>query len=160
MSDIANDVQLIKTQRTLYIWSQTQGLCSYTTGKAIADTKTPVKALEYIADCSEAAIFCLKDFHVYFGADNSKADYGVIRKVRDSVEELKNSRYPKNMVFISPNIVLPNDLQKEVTIVEFGLPTLEEVSETLSEMIEANQEKLISCFLKEKRSRCARQHWD
>ena len=142
LSDIANDVQLIKTQRTLYIWSQTQGLCSYTTGKAIADTKTPVKALEYIADCSEAAIFCLKDFHVYFGADNSKADYGVIRKVRDSVEELKNSRYPKNMVFISPNIVLPNDLQKEVTIVEFGLPTLEEVSETLSEMIEANQEKI------------------
>lgn len=142
VSDIANDMQLIKTQRILYIWSQTQGMYSYVTGKAIADTKAPIKALEYVANCQEAAIFCMKDFHVYFGADNSKADYAVIRKVRDSVEELKNSGYPKNMVFVSPGIVLPNDLQKEVTIVEFGLPALEEVKDTLDEMIEANQEKI------------------
>ena len=76
--------------------------------------------------CSEQRHFCLKDFHVYFGAKIiRKQIMGVIRKVRDSVEELKNSRYPKNIGIHSPNIVLPNDLQKEVTIVEFSLPTLE-----------------------------------
>lgn len=135
---IAEDERLIRTVRALYIWSQTEGMVCYDTGKIITDTKPPVKAMEFILKCEEAAIFILKDFHVYFGAHNSKPDFAVIRKIRDAVGELKNSAVPKSMVFLSPSVVLPEDLQKEVTIVEFGLPDLDEIQEVLDEMIIAN----------------------
>lgn len=146
---------LIKTRRTLYIWSQTQGVYQYETGKVVQDTKSPMKALDYIMKCQEPAIFALKDFHVYFGADNAKPDFGVIRRMRDAVEELKNSMYPKNIVLISPSVVLPDDLQKEVSIVEFGLPVLGEIREVLEEMIEMNNGKIeISLTEQEKLQIC------
>lgn len=138
LHSIAEDERLIRTVRALYIWSQTEGMVCYDTGKIITDTKPPVKAMEFILKCEEAAIFILKDFHVYFGAHNSKPDFAVIRKIRDAVGELKNSAVPKSMVFLSPSVVLPEDLQKEVTIVEFGLPDLDEIQEVLDEMIIAN----------------------
>lgn len=139
LNEIATDEKLVKTIRTLYVWSQTQGMYSYDTGKVISDTKTAIKALEFIEKCEEPAIFALKDFHIYFGAENMKPDFTIIRKIRDSVACVKNSMFPKNIVFISPSLVLANDLQKDVTIVEFGLPQLEEIEEILNEMIEINR---------------------
>lgn len=140
LNDIAQDERLIKTRRNLYIWSQTRGMYCYTTGKIISDSKTPAKALDFIAKIDEPALFALKDFHVYFGANNAKPDYAVIRKVRDSIEGLKKSPAPQNIAFISPSIVLPDDLQKDITIVEFGLPTMAEIRELLDEMIDANRD--------------------
>lgn len=157
LNDIAIDESLIKTVRTLYVWSQTQGMYSYNTGKVISDTKAPIKALEYIEKCEEPAIFALKDFHIYFGAENTKPDFTIIRKIRDSVASVKNSVFPKNIVFISPSLVLANDLQKDVAIVEFGLPQLEEIEEILNEMIEINRgnDKIeISLTEEEKKQMC------
>lgn len=152
---IAETESLIKTRRVLYVWSQTQGIFCYETGKIIKDTKQPIKALDHIIQSQEPSIFALKDFHVYFGADNAKPDYGIIRRMRDAVEELKNSTYPKNIVLVSPSVVLPDDLQKEVSIVEFGLPVLEEIMEVLEEMIEMNQGKIeISLTEQEKLQIC------
>lgn len=152
---IAETESLIKTRRVLYVWSQTQGIFCYETGKIIKDTKQPMKALDHIIQSQEPAVFALKDFHVYFGADNAKPDYGIIRRMRDAVEELKNSTYPKNIVLVSPSVVLPDDLQKEVSIVEFGLPVLEEIMEVLEEMIEMNQGKIeISLTEQEKLQIC------
>lgn len=139
---IAREENLIKTKRTLYIWSQTEGISNYETGQIIRDTKLPTKALDFIIKNNEPSILALKDFHVYFGGNNTKPDFELIRRVRDAVEELKNSTYPKNIVLISPSVVLPDDLQKDVSIVEFGLPVLEEIEEVLDEMIEMNQGKI------------------
>ena len=152
---IAETEGLIKTKRTLFIWSQTQGFYNYDSGKVIQDTKSPIKALDYIMKNQEATIFTLKDFHVYFGGNNAKPDFGVIRKMRDTIDELKNSIHPKNIVLISPSVILPDDLQKDVSIVEFGLPVLEEVRAVLDEMIEMNQGKIeISLTEQEKLQIC------
>ena len=69
LSYIAETENLIKTKRILYIWSQTQGFYNYDSGKVIQDTKSPIKALDYIIKSQEPAIFTLKDFHVYFGGN-------------------------------------------------------------------------------------------
>jgi len=66
-------------------------------------------------------------------------DHQVLRKIRDLVPSLKQSPRPKNVVFLSPTHVLPNDLQKDVTIVEFDLPSFEEIKGVLGEMIAANR---------------------
>lgn len=88
------------------------------------ETKAPLKALEIIEKHSAPAVFVLKDFHVYFGAQGRAPDNQVIRKIRDLAPVLKQSANPKNVVFLSPSLVLPNDLQKEVAIIEFDLPSL------------------------------------
>ncbi|MCS4521227.1 AAA family ATPase [Clostridium botulinum] len=67
-------------------------------------------------------------------------DYNLIRKVRDLVTVLKASPNPKSVVFISPTVILPNELQKDVTILDFDLPTIDEIKGMLDEMIYVNEQ--------------------
>ncbi|MBN1044358.1 AAA family ATPase [Clostridium botulinum] len=136
---VGKDENLIKTQRTIYIWSQTDGMCIQG-AKGREETKQPIKALEFIEKCEEPAIFILKDFHVFFGVAGRNVDYALIRKTRDLVSVLKNSPRPKSVVFLSPTIVLPSELQKDVTILDFDLPTIDEIKSLLNEMIDMNKQ--------------------
>ena len=81
----------------------------------------------------------LKDVHTYLGVNNRNADNNFIRKLRDVAGSLKNAEVPKNVVIIAPTLVLPVELQKDVTVVDFDLPTLEEIKSLLNEMIEMNE---------------------
>ena len=69
----------------------------------------------------------MKDFHVYFGNAGRSPDYQVIRKIRDIIPVLKQSPNPKNIIIVAPVFALPIDLQKDVTIVDFNLPSFEEI---------------------------------
>lgn len=135
---VVTDESLIKTPRKVFTWSVTTGL-SESGQKGKDDTKTPLKALEFIEKYNEPAIFILKDFHVYFGVNGRPGDNQLIRKVRDLLPVLKQSPSPKNVIFVSPSLVLPDDLQKDVTIVDFDLPSFSEIKAVLDEMIYANQ---------------------
>ena len=53
-------------------------------------------------------------------------DPAVVRKVRDLVQPLKESR--KTVLFLSPVLRLPPELEKETTLVDFSLSTLEEMA--------------------------------
>jgi len=139
LNSVARDASLIKTPRTVYIWSHTTGMTNQNQ-PCHESTKHPIRALEFIEKCDEAAIFILKDFHTFFGAQNRNVDYSIIRKVRDLVPVLKASVKPKSVVFLSPMVVLPNELQKDVTILDFDLPSIEEIREMLDKMIEVNQQ--------------------
>lgn len=136
---VVQDETLIKTTRTTFIWSQTEGLYQRNE-KANEDTKQPLKLLEFIERHNEPAVFILKDFHVFFGVQGKSADFAVIRKVRDLVSELKRSEKPKSVVFVSPTLVLPVDLQKDVTILDFDLPNIDEIQEMLEDMILVNNQ--------------------
>lgn len=139
INSVAQDEVLIKTKRTIYIWSQTDGICIDGV-KVKEETKQPIKALEFIEKCEEPSIFILKDFHVFFGVTGKNIDYELIRKARDLVQALKNSLKPKNVVFLSPTTVLPSELQKDVTILDFDLPTMDEIKNLLNQMIDMNQQ--------------------
>jgi ATP-dependent 26S proteasome regulatory subunit len=135
---VAEDERLIKTPRKFFTWSLTDGVSGDGfPGKA--ETKAPLKALEFIEKYEEPALFVLKDFHIYFGGQGRLPDFQVMRKVRDVIPALKVSSRPKNMIFISPSLVLPEELQKDVTIVDFELPSYEEIRGVLRGMIEANR---------------------
>ncbi|MFP3122592.1 AAA family ATPase [Ectobacillus funiculus] len=138
VKQIVQTVDLIKTPRTLFTWSVTEGLRSDGNVQS-NDTKAPMKALEFIEKYREPAVFILKDFHIYFGGDGRHADYALIRKIRDLVTVLEKSTAPKNVVLLSPSINVPYELQKEITIVEYGLPSFVEIKEMLNKMIEANR---------------------
>lgn len=138
IGSVAKNADLIRTTRKVFEWSLTEGLED--SGKSGGeDTKSALKALEYIEHCQEPAIFVLKDFHVFFGANNRPPDIQVIRKIRDLLPSLKQSQSPKNVVFVTPVLQLPGDLEKDVTIVEFELPSFEEIRAVLKQMIETNR---------------------
>ncbi|EKF84967.1 AAA family ATPase [Methanobacterium formicicum] len=139
INTISKDPNLIKTSRTVYIWKLTTGLTK--NGKNVSsDTKSPLKALEYIEKTDEPAIFIFLDFHIYLGSTGMcNPDPQIIRKIRDLSQLLREGKSPKNVIFISPSVMLPDELQKEVSIVDFNLPPVEDIMNLLEDMIVVNQ---------------------
>lgn len=132
IKNILSNKELIKNDRKLYVWTQTDGLISDET--KIRDTSNPINAVESVAKSNEDAIYIFKDFHIYFGGDrNTRPDYAVIRKLRDIIPNLKSSR--KTIVFISSKLVIPCDMEKEISILDFSLPTESEIKSLLNELI-------------------------
>lgn len=141
--------ELVKAKRKVYTWTQTQGLvCD---GNRVKDTAQPVPAIDYIGRSSEDAVFILKDFHVYFGGErNSRPDHMVIRKLRDILPNLKSSR--KTVVFLSPQLAIPGDMEKEISVLDFPLPAMEEIEATLNELTEGLSPESIRLTPEEKHS--------
>ncbi len=135
---IAHEPKYIKVTRLVYIWTQTNGFICTDNGKSHKELNTPVQALDFVANNEEDAIFIFKDLHVYFGVGNRPADYTVIRKMRDIIQNLRESPNRKNIVLISPELIIPEDMQKEISIFDFPLPDVGEINEKLVEIIEEN----------------------
>lgn len=139
LEQLAEDAALIKTPRQCIMWSITQGMH---TKDRILDTnsKLPGKALEFIEKYQQPALFVLKDFHISFGDAGRAPDYEVIRKLKDLIPVLKRSNVVKNVIFLSSRLVLPQDLQKDVVVVDFELPNEKEMLMLLDNLIEANKQ--------------------
>lgn len=135
---IAASEKLIKVPREVYTWTQTNG---FMLGNQKLDgTNSPDKALEFIKECNKNAVFVMCDFHVYFGVKGRQVDYNVVRRLRDIIAELKTSRYRKNVIFIASELLIPESMQKEVTILDMPLPTLDEIKAKLNKMITQNNQ--------------------
>ena len=135
---IAASEKLIKVPREVYTWTQTNG---FMLGNQKLDgTNSPDKALEFIKECNKNAVFVMCDFHVYFGVKGRQVDYTVVRRLRDIIAELKTSRYRKNVIFIASELLIPESMQKEVTILDMPLPTLDEIKAKLNKMITQNNQ--------------------
>ena len=137
ISTVAHTSEIIKTTRNVLTWAQTTGWVKED-GSIIKATADPIAAIQYIQTINEHIVFVFKDFHVYFGIANRPAEYRVVRKLRDVIHTLKNGEMKKNVIFISPELVLPADMQKEISVFEFSLPTVSEIKEKLDEMLTSN----------------------
>lgn len=134
---LAHDESLIRTERKVYDWSQCAGFINED-GSAVHGTKKPQDAIRFIRKCEEDAIFILRDFHVYFGVDHRPADFELIRSLRDALPDIKYSDFMKNVIFISPRLVIPADMEKELSVFDFPLPGEEEIAQSLNDMIGDN----------------------
>lgn len=104
--------------KQLFQWSVTTGL-ELPDGSILAEFKDPVKVLEYILQLDVNGIFVLKDYHHYMN------DPVVIRKLRDLGHSLKLTM--KNVVFISPILKIPVEIEKEISVVDYKLPEKREL---------------------------------
>jgi SpoVK/Ycf46/Vps4 family AAA+-type ATPase len=144
---LANE-SLVKTKRQLYIWTQTEGIIS--DEKRLSDTKNALTAIEQVRRNKEEAVYVFKDFHIYFGADrNTHPDYQLIRKLRDILPDLKASR--KTIVILSPSLVLPADMEKEISVLDFDLPDMDELEMMLHELEQSIPKENIRLDAKERR---------
>lgn len=154
ITKIANNTKVIKSKRDVFVWSSTEGLNKILSkGQervSINNAENPSEALNYIDSYNKPAIMILKDVHPLLGIQGRNADYGFIRKIRDVAGSLKNADFSKNVVILAPTLVLPNDLQKDITVVDFDLPTLDELKSLLDEMLDMNESSGILIDLDEK----------
>ena len=135
-SIVTNKTQ-IKYTREVFIWTQATGL--KIGNDTILNTTNPNKLIEYIEKYDKDAVFILYDFHVFFGIKHKSADSTIVRALRDLIPILKTSKARKNIIFISPDLVIPDTLQKDIVIYDFPLPKLEDIKEKLNRMLSVNR---------------------
>ena len=121
-----------KRDKKVFTWSICRGIVPYGTSpqsQRNTDAKTcdAIVALNQVLDMVDPAIYVFKDFHPYL------SDPAVIRKLREVALYLKNSY--KTLVLVSPTLRLPLELEKEISVVDFGLPGREDVNELLENTI-------------------------
>lgn len=134
---IATDEVQVKYPREVFTWTQAKGLSSGE--KNITSIDTPNKLIEYIEKYEKDSVFVLYDFHVFFGCKQRPPEPTVVRALRDLIPVLKTSNVRKNIVFVSPDLVIPETLQKDIVIYDFPLPNLEDISSRLQKMLDANK---------------------
>jgi len=119
----------------IFSWSITQGIQNLEAGTAakrlMDNTHDPVAALDYIEKFQKAALFILKDFHPYM------KDPRVIRRLRDLTFALKTSY--KTVILVSPILNIPDELEKDISIIDFPLPGLQDLEKQLDYIIHSVQ---------------------
>src|SRR2546425_4946165 len=94
-----------------------------------APTRDPLLALDQVIDQVEPALFVFKDFHPFL----AKSNHAVVRKLKEIALQLKNSL--KTIILVSPVLEIPVELEKEITVLNFPLPTREELTALLHQIL-------------------------
>lgn len=127
----------LRTPRAVVRWAATSGLV-YPDGRTMGNARRLDQALDAVLTATEPSVFVFLDSHSSLGAGGSQADPVVIRRLRDIAEQLKFSAHPTSVVLVSPILHLPVELEKDVTIVDFTLPTDSDIGALLDNMISQN----------------------
>lgn len=135
---ISKSEKLIRVAREVYVWTQTNGFV--VDGQKIDGTQSPDKAIDFIRDCNKNSVFVMCDFHVFFGVKGRQVDYNVVRRLRDNLSDLKTSKFRKNVIFLASELLIPETMQKEITILDMPLPTLSEIKAKFDKMITQNSQ--------------------
>lgn len=120
--------------RQLHTWSVTQAMEPPIVARIRNndDQKKLPAELEVLAEVHEAAegaVFLLRDYHPYL------RDNRVVRLLRDLSGRLRGKT--QTLVLVSPVMQLPMELEKDVTVLEFPLPGVDEINAQLDEVIES-----------------------
>jgi len=136
--DLVNEIAR-KRQKKVLEWSYSNGLVA--SGTSIqsqknrnAPTKDPLNALDQVIDLVEPAIFVFKDFHPFLTRNN----FAIIRRLKEIALHLKNSF--KTILLISPVLEIPAELDKEITVLNFPLPSKQDLGEQLDRIVRDVQE--------------------
>ena len=137
IKSVATSEAAVKFPREVFVWTQANGLKQ--NDKDIPNTACPARMLEYITKYDKDSVFILYDFHVYFGNKQRPGDPAIIRAFRDLIPQLKTSAVRKNIIFVSPELAIPDTLQKDIVLYDFPLPKMEEIKNRLNKMISSNK---------------------
>lgn len=106
-------------------WTLSQGFDPSQGGDG--NCKKPEAALKYILQSSQKAIFILKDFHPFLDQEI------ITRLMRDLTLKLRKSY--KTIIIVSPQMKIPLDLEKDITVFDLPLPTARELGKVLKNLL-------------------------
>ncbi|MCU0518663.1 MAG: AAA family ATPase [Oscillatoria sp. Prado101] len=121
--------------RAVYIWDFVDGYQGNPNDLGFG-RRNPLQALEFVEKLpvSAPAIFILRDFHRFL------EDVSVSRKLRNLARLLKSQ--PKNVVVVSPQLAIPEDLSEILTVLEFPLPAAPEIKAEVERLLAATGKSL------------------
>lgn len=134
---VAADPARLRTERAVWTWSATSGLVG-PEGTATSGTADVSRALDAALRHEEPAVFVFFDLHAALAPGGRGPDAGLVRRLRDLAAAFQTAAAPRTLVIVAPERRIPEDLTKDVTIVDFPLPGREEIRATLDAMIAAN----------------------
>ncbi len=131
--ELLREKAMTKRARKLLVWSVSRGFTD-ADGRPAAkeDTRDPMRALAFVANYADGALFLFKDFHPYLREQAPNAAL-LIRHLRDLVPGLKGT--PRTLLWLSPVLAIPPELQKDVTVVDLPLPAEAEYRDVLNRLV-------------------------
>ncbi|CAL2060001.1 AAA family ATPase [Tenacibaculum sp. 190524A05c] len=140
IDQMVNEKNHFKFKKEVFQWSVTKGIEN--NGKVVKpDIKNAISILEYIENYKEDAVFILKD--LYFDLKRCCENHPnqvLIRKIKDLVYQLKMSEYSKTIIIVGHDIFVPDDLSKQICLMDFELPNNEEIQKVYKNIIDANKD--------------------
>ena len=114
--------------RSIYSWDFVDGYTNNPNNEGFAK-RNPLQALELVErlNAETPALFLLKDFNRFL------TDLSISRKLRNISRILKLQ--PKTIIIIGSDLTIPIELQDLVTVVQFQLPSEEEINQELTRLV-------------------------
>lgn len=130
---VENDLLRIatRTDKKIFSWTSTQGLVNLNLSKAALtindSSKDLLATLDMIQKASEPALYILKDIHHYI------KEPLIIRKLRDLATSLRSTF--KTIIITSPILKIPSELEKDINVIDYKLPTINDIGLLLDRLI-------------------------
>ena len=125
---IAKDGQ---RERDVFFWKMTDGFQTdgFAEAQGATGTDKPDKAMQWIVDRErkncKPSVYVFVDLHRFLSERTGNA--GVIRKLKDVVHDLEQT-LSTVILLCGPQFEIPAELEKEIVIVDYALPTVEEMT--------------------------------
>lgn len=133
---IQKDLYEVSTARSkkLYTWSITTGLTCVETG----ETKPIIDPFELFAEIPKlkSAVIALCDFHPFLGYGGPPVP-ALVRSLRDLIDKLIQRKC--TMVFYGPSLNIPFELSKNVSVIEYALPSKEQLETPVKNIFSGGQ---------------------
>lgn len=138
---VESEIRAVAKDRdfSFYTWTITQGVVDSTdlsNPSAIPDTTDPLAALDEFAKMPEKSILVLKDYHMILADPNPL----VYRKVKDAAIIGKASN--RVLIIVGAVLKLPIELEKECTVMEFKLPSREQLKVVAQAIAEGSKKPI------------------
>jgi len=116
-------------KRSIFTWDYVDGYTGNPNHRRVAE-RNPIEALEFIERLNPEtpAIFILKDYNRFIG------DLTVSRKLRNISRNLKLD--PKTIIIVGSELNIPKELNDLITVMQFPLPTEDEINQELNRLIQ------------------------
>ncbi len=115
-------------RKRLLVWSATTGVAnSATPARADGAKRDALALLNTIAEDPEPGIWVLCDFHPFL------RDNGVVRRLRELAFALRASS--KTVILLGSVLKIPPEIEKEVTVIDFDLPTAAQLAALVERVI-------------------------
>jgi AAA+ superfamily predicted ATPase len=129
-----------------YTWSCTDGMRDGT--GEIEGSRDVIQALEKVIDNRESGFYLFKDLHFFLN------DPRLIRRLKDVYQAVRKMN--KTLFILSPLLTLPNELEREVTVIDVGLPDWNEATVIFDSAMSSMFDSSPDALDQELREKCIR----
>ncbi|MGL5941341.1 MAG: stress-responsive protein Ycf46 [Waterburya sp.] len=119
--------------KRVFVWTVTRGMVEHGQPRQATqhNTVSPEAAIEWTIRQKDDGIYIFKDLHPFIDGPV------ITRWLRDAIASFKGSN--KIIILMSPVQTVPIELEKEVVVLDYPLPNLQELNQVLSARLSSNR---------------------